>query len=206
MLRTPHVNEARAARGAPPRLRCGLRPNAFQIRCSCVTRFHFRSLRYLLFYFFTSALSLTLSLFTHSFIHSLTPSHSASTQLLGSSSRLPSSLNPLSSGGGMAAAAGLPYDVLKKSRDVRSLEKDLQYSRSPFATWGKQVVFAIDRDHGGRLIHTFRSKKHLGADIDAQTGKAGYGGYSWTLYIHNFLGRCLLSRALAGWLPVGVVD
>ena len=106
----------------------------------------------------------------------------------------------------MAAAAGLPYDVLKKSRDVRSLEKDLQYSRSPFATWGKQVVFAIDRDHGGRLIHTFRSKKHLGADIDAQTGKAGYGGYSWTLYIHNFLGRCLLSRALAGWLPVGVVD
>jgi hypothetical protein len=84
--------------------------------------------------------------------------------------------------------AYIHYDLEKKSRDVRNLEKDMQYSRSAFVTWGKDTVFAIDRDHAGRLIHTFKTKKHLGADVDAQTSKAGYGGYSWTVYIHNFLG------------------
>lgn len=87
------------------------------------------------------------------------------------------------------------YDLEKKSRDVRNMEKDLQYSRSPFVTWGKQAMFAIDGDHAGRLIQTFKTKSHLGADINAQTTKAGYGGYSWTAYIHNFLGitMCFIS-------------
>ena len=89
------------------------------------------------------------------------------------------------------------YDLNKKSRDVRNLEKDLQYSRSAFVTWGKEAVFAIDCDHAGRLIHTFSSKKHLGADVDAQTTKAGYGGYSWTVYMHKFLGNACHSPAIA---------
>ena len=81
------------------------------------------------------------------------------------------------------------YDMQNKSRDVRGLEKDMQYSRSRFVTWGKEVISAIDIDHAGRLIFSYKSKKHLGADIDAQVVKSGYGGYSWTVYIHNFLGR-----------------
>jgi len=72
----------------------------------------------------------------------------------------------------------------------------MQYSRSPFVTWGKEIISAIDLNHGGRLIHTYKSKKHLGADMDAQTTKTGYGGYSWTVYIHNFLGDTAMHLAL----------
>ena len=64
----------------------------------------------------------------------------------------------------------------------------MKYSRSAFVTWGKEIVFAIDGNHAGRLIYTLQTKKHLGADMDTQTTKNGYGGYSWTVYIHNFLG------------------
>jgi hypothetical protein len=85
--------------------------------------------------------------------------------------------------------AYLHYDLEKKSRDVQHLEQDMQYSRSPFVTWGKEIIFAIDCDHGGRLIHTYKTKHHLGADINTQVTKSGYGGYSWTVYMHNFLGQ-----------------
>lgn len=84
----------------------------------------------------------------------------------------------------------LAYDLKKKSRDVKNVEKDLKYSRSGFVTWGKEIIFAIDADHAGRLIYTLKSKQHLGADMDAVTTRSGYGGYAWTVYMHKFLGIC----------------
>ena len=89
--------------------------------------------------------------------------------------------------------AYLFYDLDNKSRDVRHLENEMHYSRSTFVTWGKEVVFAIDQDHAGRLITTFKTKAHLGADLNAQVTKLGYGGYAWTLHMHNFLGKNLSS-------------
>ena len=75
------------------------------------------------------------------------------------------------------------------SRESRRLEKELQFSRSGCGSWGREVVTALDRDLAGRLLAALKNKKHLGAHIDAQVTKQGYGGYTWSVHMHKFLGR-----------------
>lgn len=74
------------------------------------------------------------------------------------------------------------------SKDERVLQEQLRYSKTHYSTWGRDIIRAIDVDDPIRIIETLRSKKHLGADIDAQTDTKCYGGYAWTPWMHKFLG------------------
>jgi hypothetical protein len=69
-----------------------------------------------------------------------------------------------------------------------SLLEELQISKSHFSTWGRAVVTAIDKDDAIRVMQIFETMGHLGADINAQTTHMGYGNYTWTPWIHQFLG------------------
>lgn len=74
------------------------------------------------------------------------------------------------------------------TRHEAALMAELQRSRSQYATWGKEVITAIDADSPAKLLRVFRTKRHLGARIDEQTTRKSYGGYSWTVWMHKYLG------------------
>jgi hypothetical protein len=80
--------------------------------------------------------------------------------------------------------------------DERILRNALEISRSKYLSWGKEIIFAIDADNPAKLIRTFQIKKHLGANLNEQTTRRGYGGYAWTMWLHKHLGDTALHIAL----------
>ena len=76
------------------------------------------------------------------------------------------------------------------------LREELHVSKSRLSTWGRTVILAIDADDPIKLKRVYEDLVHLGADINAQTTHAGYGGYTWTPWIHQFLGDTALHIAL----------
>jgi len=83
----------------------------------------------------------------------------------------------------------------KLSNSERVLNFELTRSKS-HATWGKEIIFAIDANNPAKLISIFKKKKHLGANINEQTTRRSYGGYAWTHWMHKFLGDTALHIAL----------
>jgi hypothetical protein len=75
-----------------------------------------------------------------------------------------------------------------QTNDERILKSALSLSRSKYLSWGKEIIFALDGDDPAKLIRTFKTKKHLGADMNEQTTRKGYGGYAWTIWLHKHLG------------------
>lgn len=76
------------------------------------------------------------------------------------------------------------------------LRDELHVSKSRLSTWGRTVILAIDTDDPLKLKRAYEDMVHLGANIDVQTTHAGYGGYTWTPWIHQFLGDTALHIAL----------
>jgi hypothetical protein len=72
--------------------------------------------------------------------------------------------------------------------DEKILKGALDLSRSQYISWGKEIIFAIDCDNPAKLLRTFRTKKHLGANMNEQTTRRGYGGYAWSVWLHKYLG------------------
>jgi hypothetical protein len=75
------------------------------------------------------------------------------------------------------------------TNDEIYLMDDLHSSKQGASTWGRDIVFAIDVDDPIKIIRTFKEKKHLGADIDHQTSKLSYGGYTWSMWHHKYYGQ-----------------
>jgi hypothetical protein len=87
-----------------------------------------------------------------------------------------------------------PEDPPTKNEKILMFE--LQRSRSQYATWGKEIIYAIDADNPAKLIHVFKTKRHLGADLNEQTTRRSYGGYAWTMWMHKFLGTIVYSNLI----------
>lgn len=80
------------------------------------------------------------------------------------------------------------------TRSEAILNFELQRSKEGYATWGKEVVYAIDADNPAKLIRVFKTKKHLGAELNEQTSRRSYGGYAWTVWMHKYLGGWVATR------------
>jgi hypothetical protein len=79
-----------------------------------------------------------------------------------------------------------------ETNDERILKNALDLSRSKYLSWGKEIIFSLDADNPAKLIRTFQAKKHLGADMNEQTTRKGYGGYAWSIWLHKHLGSAFL--------------
>jgi len=78
----------------------------------------------------------------------------------------------------------------------RFLLSELQFSRSTYVPWGKEVVRAIDFDDCLKLVEVFEVKSQLGANVNAQVTASNYGGYIWTAWLHKLQGDTALHMAV----------
>ena len=58
------------------------------------------------------------------------------------------------------------------------------------------MILAIEHENSHTLLTIFHEKKHLGADINAQAGTEGYGGYHWSAWMHVCAGDTALHIAI----------
>jgi hypothetical protein len=72
------------------------------------------------------------------------------------------------------------------------LEQELQNSHGAYHRWGRQVIEAISIDNCLRMKEIFVQYKSLGADVNTQVDQYGYGGYTWTIWNHQFYGDTIL--------------
>ena len=77
---------------------------------------------------------------------------------------------------------------MEKTNDEKFLLNLLNQSHSNSFLWGKEIIFAIDLNNPSKLIKIFKTKGHLGANINERVTRRGYGGYAWTIWLHKHLG------------------
>ena len=66
-------------------------------------------------------------------------------------------------------------------------------------TWGRDVVFAIDKDDPIKHFEKFYKKIYYVnfVKINEQASRWNYGGYAWTPYMHEYQGIFIFDA----WFP-----